>query len=122
MKNFVFVLIMAVTLSCQRNTQQMEKPYVVEITTFKYKSDVASADYWKEDALVEELYTSKQPGFISRESGYNVDSNEVLVLVYWKTNADADASMQKFMGYASVQKFANMIDPPTMKMTRYTVK
>lgn len=98
------------------------KPYVIEVTTFKYKASVDADAYWIEDAKVEADYTSQQPGFISRESGYAEDSNEVVVIVRWETQANADASMQKFMGDASVQKFANMIDGPTMQMTRYDVK
>lgn len=69
--------------------------------------------------LIQENYTSKQAGFISRESGY---SNEVLVVVRWKAKADSDASMKKFMEDKSVEKFADMIKLNTMKMKRYTVE
>lgn len=69
MKQLFLILITAIFFSCQQNIQKMEKPYVVEITTFKYKPEVKAEDYWKEDALVEAQYTSKQSGFISRESG-----------------------------------------------------
>ena len=55
--------------------------------------------------LIQENYTSKQAGFISRESGYSKDSNEVLVVVRWKTKADSDASMKKFMEDKSVAHF-----------------
>ncbi len=98
------------------------KPYVIEVVTFKYKNTVNAADFWKEDAKIEADYTSQQPGFISRESGYSENDNEVLVVVRWKTMADADASMKKFMNDASVKDFANMIDGSTMKMVRYEIK
>lgn len=96
--------------------------YVIEVTSFKYKTSVDAYDFWKEDAKIQDIYTSKQPGYISRESGYSKDSNEVVVVVRWKTMSDAEASMNKFMSDASVTTFANMIDGPTMKMARYDVK
>ncbi len=98
------------------------KPYVIEVVTFKYKNTVQADDFWAEDAKIEADYTSKQAGFISRESGYSENDNEVLVIVRWKSMAEADASMKKFMNDASVQDFANMIDAPTMKMVRYEVR
>ena len=98
------------------------KPYVIEVTTFKYQETVDADKFWQEDGNIERIYTSQQPGFISRESGYSANDNEVLVVVRWKSQADADASMNKFMGEASVQNYVNMIDGPTMKMARYEVK
>jgi len=98
------------------------KPYVIEVTTFKYKSTVDANEFWMEDAKIESDYTKHQPGYINRESGYSKDQNEVVVVVRWKTHADAEASMTKFMADESVKKFANMIDEATMKMARYEVK
>ena len=98
------------------------KPFVIEVVTFKYKSTINTVDFWKQDAKIQTDYTSKQPGFISRESGYSKDSNEVLVIVKWNTEIDADASMNKFMEDKSVVKFVNMIEPNTMQMKRYLVE
>lgn len=109
------------SMACSQNQTTM-KPYVIEVTTFKYKSTTDTTNFWTEDAAVETGYTSKQPGFISRESGYSENDNEVIVVVRWKTQADADASMKKFMGDESVKNYANMIDGATMKMARYDVK
>ena len=122
MKKYFVVLILITLFWCQKSEEKMNKPYVVEVTTFKYKSTVKSEDFWKEDAQVEAIYTSKQPGFINRESGYSEDKEEVVVVVYWETNEDAEASMKKFMSSASVVTYANMIDGSTMNMARYTVK
>ena len=68
--------------------------YVIEVTTFKYKSSVEANTFWQRDAEIEADYTSKQPGFISRESGFSADKMEVLVVVRWKSPEDADASMK----------------------------
>lgn len=95
--------------------------YVIEVTTYKIKSSVTTEDYWVEDAKIDANYTSKQPGYISRESAYNEDTKDYLVIAKWKTMADADASMNKFMNDSSVADFVNMIDGNTMKMTRYSV-
>ena len=98
------------------------KSYVIEVTTFKYKTSMNSDDFWEEDATIQDIYTSKQPGYISRESGYSEDSKEVVVIVRWETMADAEASMAKFMSDNSVIDYANMIDGATMTMSRYNVK
>ncbi len=121
MKRLLIIIICVIFFSCQSKSEIM-KPYVVEIVTFKYKSTVEADSFWKEDAKIQADYTSKQPGFINRESGYSNDGNEVLVVVRWKTEADAEASMQKFMNDKSVVDFVEMIDASTMKMKRYNVK
>ena len=115
------MLLFTGLVSCSTNTEIM-KPYVIEVVTFQYKNTVNADDFWKEDAKIEADYANKQPGFISRESGYSENDKEVLVIVRWKSMADADASMKKFMNDASVKDFANMIDAPTMKMVRYELK
>ena len=121
MKKLVLILIGITMFSCNQNSERMES-YVIEVTTFKYKSSVDVENFWKEDVKIQDIYTSKQPGYISRESGYSESNNEVVVVVKWESMADAEASMQKFMGDNSVVTFVNMIDAPTMKMTRYGVK
>ena len=121
MRSLLFTLILITFFGCQQSKETMNKPYVIEVTTFKYKSAVNANDFWKEDARIEEIYTSKQPGYMSRQSGYSEDMNEVVVIVYWETNSDAEASMRKFMKDTSVVNFVNMIDANTMKMSRYSV-
>ncbi|WP_299678742.1 hypothetical protein [uncultured Dokdonia sp.] len=121
MKKIFFILFAGFLLSCQQNTND-RKPYVIEITTFAYKTSVNIDEFWKEDANIQAKFTSKQPGFISRESGYSKENNEVLVVVKWKNQTSADASMQKFMTDTSVTTYADMIDAPSMKMKRYQVK
>ena len=122
MKQLLIIFILFTLLTaCSTHTEIMN-PYVIEVVTFKYKNTVLAADFWAEDAKIEANYTSKQAGFISRESGYSENDNEVLVIVRWKSMADADVSMKKFMSDASVNEFANMIDASTMKMVRYEVK
>lgn len=98
------------------------EPYVLEVTTFCYKTKVDAELFWSEDAKVEANYTSKQPGFISRESGYSKETNEVVVVVRWKTVEDADASMQRFMDDVTVQQYVDMIDGNTLKMKRYDMR
>ena len=118
---FVLICILIQLAACTNKNPETMKPYVIEVTTFKYKSTVDTDTFWSEDAKVQANYTSRQHGFISRESGYSKDSNEVLVLVRWKTATDADASMHKFMEDKSVTDYVNMIQASTMQMTRYKV-
>lgn len=121
MKQLLFILIsmMAIQGNAQNN---IKESYVIEITTFQFKEDVSPEAFWAADKAVESNYTSLQPGYISRESGYAKDQNEVLVLVKWKTSEDAEASMKKFMTDNSVKDYAMMIEGSSMKMMRYVVE
>lgn len=94
---------------------------VLEVTSFKPKSSSNTQVFNKLDAEVENNFTSKQPGFIKRQSGIN-ENGEYVVLVYWETLENAEASMQKFMSDQSVADYASMIDGETMKMSRYMIR
>ncbi|MEM1320826.1 MAG: hypothetical protein AAGG75_11255 [Bacteroidota bacterium] len=98
----------------------MDDPTILEVTTFNINSTVNPIEFAQRDVRVESDFTSQQPGFIKRQSGVN-DQGEYVVLVYWKSAANADASMNKFMGDASVADYAQMIDASTMKMARYAI-
>ena len=122
MKKLIIIALVGIFVtSCTKN-QEIMNPYVIEVTTFKYKPTVKADKFWERDAGIESDYTSKQPGYISRESGYSADNNEVVVVVRWKSQEDADASMKKFMTDTSVADYAEMIDGNSMKMSRYAVK
>lgn len=98
----------------------MSAKQILEVTTFNINSDADSVAFALRDAQVESDFTSKQPGFIHRQSGVD-DKGNYVVAVFWKSVAEADASMNKFMGDASVADYAQMIDGPTMNMSRYTM-
>lgn len=93
---------------------------IMEVTTFSVNPGVDPAAFAEKDAQVESNFTSKQSGFITRQSGVDEKGNYVVV-VFWESMADAEASMDKFMGDASVADYAQMIDGPTMKMSRFTM-
>jgi predicted SnoaL-like aldol condensation-catalyzing enzyme/heme-degrading monooxygenase HmoA len=118
MKFQAIILSLTAMLLASCNSSE---PSVLEVTTFKLKSTANAAVFHQLDAAVENNFTSKQAGFIKRQSGVN-ESGEYVVLVYWKSIEDADASMKKFMNDPSVGDFASMIEGSTMKMARYTVQ
>lgn len=93
---------------------------VLEVTSFKPKTTTTASVFNQLDAEVESNFTSKQAGFIKRQSGIN-EQGEYVVLVYWETLENAEASMQKFMTDKSVADYAAMIDGTSMKMSRYLV-
>ena len=98
----------------------MDGKTIMEVTTFKINTDASPTTFAERDAKVESNFTSRQPGFITRQSGVD-DKGNYVVVVYWRSVADADASMNKFMGDASVVDYAQMIDASTMKMSRYAL-
>ena len=122
--NSFFLLTMSIFIaSCGSNlnskTNMIEKT-IMEVTTFNISSNANPAAFAKRDAEVESDFTSKQPGFIKRQSGVD-DKGNYVVVVYWQSKANADASMKKFMSTSSVADYAQMIDGPTMKMARYAM-
>lgn len=98
----------------------MENKTIMEVTTFNINTNVNAVDFKRRDSQIEEQYTSKQPGFIKRQSGVN-DKGEYVVVVYWESTADADASMNKFMADSSVADYASMLNGSTMNMSRYAM-
>ena len=122
--NLFSLLVMSLGIaSCEMtvdSTANMDDETIMEVTTFSIKPDVIPMTFAKRDAAVEGNFTSKQPGFIRRQSGVD-DEGDYVVIVYWESLADADASMGKFMSDASVADYAEMIDAPTMKMSRYAI-
>ena len=94
---------------------------VLEVTSFKLQPTANDSIFNDLDSKVETIFTSKQAGFIKRQSAVT-ENGEYVVLVYWNTQADADASMQKFMKDESVADYAAMINGSTMKMNRYEIE
>lgn len=111
----IFTIVLAAFTSCADTKQ-----YVLEVTKFTTKTTASAATFQELDAEVETNFTSKQPGFLKRQSGVNAEG-EYCVLVYWETMADADVSMQKFMKDESVSAYASMIEDSSMQMARYTI-
>lgn len=112
------ILLFGIT-SCSSPTEKMtRKGVVIEVTSFKINANVDMAAFQKRDATIEKDFTSKQPGFLKRLSAVN-DAGEYVVVVYWKSMAEAEASMGKFMKDQSVADYAGMINGTTMKMNRY---
>ena len=121
MKQLFFLTALFFSLSSFTNPNiddMKKKEIIIEVTSFKIKADVDVAIFEKRDREIKKQYTKKQPGFLKRLSGVN-ENGEYVVVVYWKTMADAEASMTKFMSDNSVADYAAMIDGPTMKMSRY---
>ena len=98
----------------------MQAETIMEVTTFNINSDVDPMAFAKRDAQVERDFTSRQTGFIKRQSGVDEKGNYVVV-VFWKSVKDAEASMGKFMSDTSVADYGQMIEAPTMKMSRYAM-
>lgn len=98
----------------------MSSKIILEVTTFNINSNANPMVFAKRDAAIESDFTSKQPGFIKRQSAAD-DKGNYVVLVYWDNVVNAEASMNKFMADAAVADYAKMIDGATMKMSRYTI-
>ncbi len=120
--SFLQLAILFCFASCgtNKNVSTVNGKTIIEVTTFNINPNANPMAFAKRDTEVESDFTSKQPGFIKRQSAVD-DKGNYVVVVYWKNVADAAASMNKFMTDASVADYAKMIDGPTMKMSRYAI-
>ena len=91
---------------------------VIEIVTFDLKDGVAASEFSSIDEAVKIEHVSRQPGFISRESAAGAD-REWLVIVHWRSEEAANASMESFSTAPTTEKFMAMIEPSTMVMKRF---
>lgn len=92
---------------------------VVEIATFEFADGVSAENFAPVDARVEAEHVSKQPGFVSRQTG--ATETGWVAIVYWASAADAQASMDSFSNAPAAAEFMGMMDVSTMKMTRYAL-
>ena len=117
---FLSVIIGGCSGSNNSINDSTEKGNIMEVTTFKINANVNPKDFNLRDASIESDFTVKQPGFLKRQSGLT-ENGEYVVIVFWESAADADASMSKFMNDPSVSDYAKMIDSKSMNMTRYAM-
>ena len=104
-------------LSFTAFSQTVSKP-IIEVVTLKIKPGISYAQFQKIDKAVEVQHVSRQSGFISRESAAGKEGSW-LVIVHWKTVADAEASMKSFSAAPAAKTFMDSIEPASMTMTRY---
>ena len=79
--NTLSLILIGIALSCcstgksasdkPTNATNMESNTILEVTTFNIKSDVDPQDFTARDRTIESDFTSKQAGFIKRQSGVN---------------------------------------------------
>lgn len=95
--------------------------YNIQVGTYHTKKGVKMADFKKIDSLMEQVYTSKQPGFISRESGIDQKGNW-LVVVSYDTEANANAAYERFKTNPLAADFRNNIDTASLSLQNFLVK
>jgi hypothetical protein len=91
---------------------------VIELVTLKLKDGVSAAQFKSVDQDIQANYISKRPGFLSRESAPGAN-HTWLVIVHWRSVADADASMKSFSTAPASKQFMSMIVPGSMVMSLY---
>jgi len=94
------------------------KPYVIDLATFKENSQVQRDTFEKRDLEVEADFISRQTGYITRRIG-KAENGERLMMIFWKTLADADAGMKAFLKEQSVADYNKMINWKTVETNRF---
>ncbi|MCP3756993.1 hypothetical protein [Streptomyces sp. TBY4] len=91
---------------------------VIEIARVALASGATHEQFIEQNRVLEAGYIVKQPGFLSRELASG-EGGGYVVVVHWRTAADADASMSRFATDPNTQGFMSVIDAATMSMDRY---
>ena len=91
---------------------------VIEVVTLTIKPGTPVEAFRAADAAVGREHVARQPGFLSRESAAGAEGSW-LVIVHWRSIADAQASMNSFAKAPAAARFMALIVPDSMHMTRY---
>ena len=107
-----------VSMANQTAVQGKVPSPVIEVVTLKLKAGVTAAQFAPLDEKVQTTYMEERAGFLSRESAPG-SNNDWVVIVHWRSIADADASMKSFSTAPATAAWMSMIVPNSMIMTRY---
>lgn len=102
----------------QSNSLKDAKPYVIELGTYEVNKHVLRDSFEKRDNQIEADYISRQTGYITRRGGV-AENGERLMMIYWRTLADADAAMKEFLQDKTVADYYKMIDWKTVDLKRF---
>lgn len=91
---------------------------VIEIATMTLAEGMTPDAFAKIDARVDAEHVSQQPGFISRQSGFEDDT--WVAIVQWESHEAAQASMDNFASAPAAAEFMGGVDAESIVMTRYT--
>jgi heme-degrading monooxygenase HmoA len=94
-------------------------PAVVEVVRFRLAHGASESSFLEENRKAQ-AFVAQQPGFVGREIARG-DDGGWLVIVRWRSAADADASFSKFVAAAEMQPFMALLDGASMEAGRYTV-
>ena len=114
----VAVVAALATMASQTVVQAKQPSHIIEVVTLKLNSGVTAKQFAAVDREVQTQYMVKRSGFLSRESAPGANQSWV-VIVHWRSIADAEASMKSFSAAPAAAKFMSMIVPNSMVMTRY---
>lgn len=112
------ILSMSTLSSCEKE-ENPNPSLVVEVTTFKLNAGVDSSAFQIRDAEIEQDFASQQPGFLKRTSGFDA-TGKYVVMVFWESLEDADASIAAFGNDPTVGDYFGMIDGSTFTAERFT--
>jgi heme-degrading monooxygenase HmoA len=93
---------------------------IIELAQFKTKSGVNDAEVLGASQEAHDGFLAKQKGYISREL-LKSSEGEWIDIVHWETIEDAQTAMNSFMGHHSTKRFAEIVDPPSIKMMHLKV-
>jgi hypothetical protein len=91
---------------------------IVEVFTFRLAPDVSESDVLAADALVQTDFYYQRPGMVRRTTARSVDGAWVVV-VFWGSEADAQAAGEAAADHEATERFAALMDHGTVRVTRY---
>lgn len=116
--------VLALALFCAATFSHAQTPVpaaphaVVEVVTLKLKPGTSVETFRDIDQRIATEHVARQPGFVARESVPGANGTW-LVIVHWRSTADAQASMNTFEKAPAAAAFMALVEPGSMKMTRY---
>lgn len=92
---------------------------IIENVTFRLAAGADEADFLAADRAVQEDLVPNRPGFLRRTTARGADG-EWLVVTLWRSEQDAEATLQEIHDDPVHLRFMALVDQPSLTTRRYT--
>jgi hypothetical protein len=86
----------------------------IEIATFKLKSGISDEALLALESRIRVGAIARQPGYLGRELGKDVDKGDWLMILRFDTRANMDAWLVAVKGVPEMREMGAMMEPGTM--------
>jgi len=91
---------------------------LIEVLTFKLAPGTDEAAFLEADRAVQDEVVPREAGFLRRTTARGAEG-EWIVLLLWRSEADADASAERSRRHPAQIRFTSLLDGSTLRPRRW---